>query len=98
MTSANIKVGDIIKINKDERVPADAVLLYTTEKNGSIFIRTDQLDGETDWKLRKAVAITQRIKEPTQLNKTVGYILANPPNEMIYDFKGVFECSDPANS
>jgi len=58
ITSANIKVGDIIKICKDERVPADAVLLYTTEKSGGVFIRTDQLDGETDWKLRKAIAIT----------------------------------------
>jgi len=35
------------------------LLLYTTEKSGSVFIRTDQLDGETDWKLRKAVAMTQ---------------------------------------
>ena len=54
----NIKVGDIIKVKQNERVPADMVLLYTTEKSGSIFIRTDQLDGETDWKLRKAVTIT----------------------------------------
>jgi len=36
------------------------LLLYTTEKNGSVFIRTDQLDGETDWKLRKAVTFTQK--------------------------------------
>lgn len=28
---------------------------------GSCFIRTDQLDGETDWKLRVAVACTQRL-------------------------------------
>ena len=31
------------------------LLLYTTERTGSIFLRTDQLDGETDWKLRKAL-------------------------------------------
>ncbi len=29
--------------------------------NGSCFIRTDQLDGETDWKLRVAVELTQRM-------------------------------------
>lgn len=28
---------------------------------GSCFIRTDQLDGETDWKLRVTVACTQRL-------------------------------------
>ena len=57
-TSAMMKVGDIIKVSQNERFPADCLLLYTTEKNGSVFIRTDQLDGETDWKLRKAVAVT----------------------------------------
>lgn len=37
------------------------VLLRTTEKAGSCFIRTDQLDGETDWKLRVAVPVTQNL-------------------------------------
>ena len=58
-TSATLNVGDIIKVSQNERFPADCLLLYTTEKNGSVFIRTDQLDGETDWKLRKSVAVTQ---------------------------------------
>ena len=35
------------------------ILVRTTEKTGSCFIRTDQLDGETDWKLRLAVTKTQ---------------------------------------
>lgn len=39
--AADIKVGDIIKLNQNERVPADMILLYTTEKQGSIFLRTD---------------------------------------------------------
>src|SRR5262249_11457336 len=34
------------------QVPADMVLMRTTEASGACFIRTDQLDGETDWKLR----------------------------------------------
>lgn len=29
--------------------------------SGSCFIRTDQLDGETDWKLKVAVGCTQRL-------------------------------------
>jgi len=37
------------------------VLLRTTEKSGASFIRTDQLDGETDWKLRRAVDYTQKL-------------------------------------
>ena len=90
-SSAQLKVGDIIKVCQNERFPADCILLYTTEKNGTIFIRTDQLDGETDWKLRKAVAITQSMSSITQIRQREDYVLyANPPNDQIYDFKGYF--------
>ena len=47
----NIKVGDLIVLNPNERAPADLLLLWTSDPSGSLFIRTDQLDGETDWKL-----------------------------------------------
>ena len=46
-------------------MPADVILLRTTEKAGSCFIRTDQLDGETDWKLRLAVGTTQKLTVST---------------------------------
>ena len=42
-------------------MPADMVLMQTTEHTGSCFVRTDQLDGETDWKLRLAVPATQNL-------------------------------------
>jgi len=92
--SADLRVGDIIKVYQNDRVPADMVLLQTTEKAGSVFIRTDQLDGETDWKLRKAVTITQSVQPPARLIQTDGEIAANPPNDQIYDFKGYFESKE----
>ena len=36
-------MGDIIYVEKGQRVPADLILLRTTEHSGSCFIRTDQL-------------------------------------------------------
>lgn len=54
----DMKVGDIIVVHSNERVPADLVLLYTTDKAGTVFIRTDQLDGETDWKVRRPIQST----------------------------------------
>ena len=48
-------------VEKGSRVPADMVLLRTTEHSGSCFIRTDQLDGETDWKLKIAIPATQKL-------------------------------------
>lgn len=61
VTSGSIKVGDIIIVTKNTRVPADLLLLQVPDSSGSMFIKTDQLDGETDWKLRIAPLFTQRI-------------------------------------
>lgn len=66
------------------------VLLYTTEKSGAVFIRTDQLDGETDWKLRKAIVMTQHTTPPESIITMNAMIVANPPSDKIYDFKGYF--------
>lgn len=55
----HIKVGDLIRVHSNQRVPSDIVLLFTTEAARSVFIRTDQLDGETDWKLRRPATMTQ---------------------------------------
>ncbi|KAI8121231.1 hypothetical protein FF38_02552 [Lucilia cuprina] len=46
--SSKIKVGDIIIVEKNERVPADLILIRTSDKSGSVFVRTDQLDGVED--------------------------------------------------
>ncbi|VDM28738.1 unnamed protein product [Toxocara canis] len=79
-TASDITVGDLIVIQKNKRVPADLVLLRTTEKSGASFIRTDELDGETDWKLRIAVPVTQNLprdevsfRSVLVLNEAVSY-------------------------
>lgn len=69
--SRDLKVGDILVLKRDQRVPADVVILKTINNevgrsdeevaSGETFIRTDQLDGETDWKLRLAPAVTQTL-------------------------------------
>lgn len=51
--SSKLKVGDMIIVEKNERVPADLVLLRTSDKSGSVFVRTDQLDGESIDEKRK---------------------------------------------
>ena len=83
-------MGDIISLNKNERVPADMVFLHTTDKSKTIFLRTDQLDGETDWKLRKPIATTQELTDVRKLVNDDYYLIVDPPTKFIYEFKGVF--------
>mmetsp|Transcript_112113 Transcript_112113/g.241747 ORF Transcript_112113/g.241747 Transcript_112113/m.241747 type:complete len:105 (-) Transcript_112113:290-604(-) len=56
ITSSQIHVGDIIQAK--DRVPADCIILTTLNEEGNCFIKTDQLDGETDWKQRRSVKCT----------------------------------------
>uniref|UniRef100_A0A8C0FHK8 Phospholipid-transporting ATPase n=1 Tax=Bubo bubo TaxID=30461 RepID=A0A8C0FHK8_BUBBB len=95
--SSNIQVGDLIIVEKNQRVPADMIFLRTSEKNGSCFLRTDQLDGETDWKLRLPVTCTQRLPTASDLLQIRSYVYAEEPSIDIHNFVGTFtrEDSDP---
>ncbi|KAJ1916986.1 putative aminophospholipid-translocase [Mycoemilia scoparia] len=86
--SSKIRVGDLVVIQKDQRVPADMILLRTTESSGACFIRTDQLDGETDWKLRIAVPFTQKLPSDDDVCQIRGSLYADPPHKDIYSFIG----------
>lgn len=62
--SKDLKIGDIVKVVGGDRIPADMIVLYSDGDQGTLFLKTDQLDGETDWKLRKSVKMVQStIKE-----------------------------------
>ncbi|KAI5285742.1 putative aminophospholipid-translocase, partial [Ascosphaera aggregata] len=142
--SRDLRVGDILKLRKDQRFPADVVILKSTsgdlaytdtpndfeeragpKKKGSnssllddeppsttpvrsdereeaeglgadadfeegcdTFIRTDQLDGETDWKLRLPSPLTQNISIDQFHHLR---ITAGPPARNVHNFSGTVE-------
>lgn len=143
--SRDLKVGDVIVLNKDQRLPADVVILksFSTELaaashsemvdlgkdpsdarllnigestiapsatiraqaatgarldndttsadpsgGGEAFIRTDQLDGETDWKLRLATPLAQTLPASEYLRLK---ITAGKPDKKVNEFIGTIE-------
>ncbi|OJD12319.1 hypothetical protein AJ78_07067 [Emergomyces pasteurianus Ep9510] len=137
--SRELKVGDILKLRKDQRLPADVVILKsaspeasavqdTTQNttpppepvdmsHGSVesthstpptdesaddldgscdtFIRTDQLDGETDWKLRLPSPLTQNLPL-SELHRI--RIIAGEPEKSVHDFVGSIELAHPTSN
>jgi phospholipid-translocating ATPase len=92
--SSKLRVGDLVIVEKDQRVPADLVLLRTTERSGACFVRTDQLDGETDWKLRLAVPATQKLESDHQLFDIRASLFVEKPQRDIHSFIGTFTRHD----
>ena len=92
--SKQIQIGDLIEIKKGQRVPADILVIKTYDKN--IYIKTDQLDGETDWKLRKPIPYFQNLKLENDDNLEEIFLsdchfIIEPPSKKIYDFSGLLE-------
>lgn len=93
--SSSLRVGDLVHLEKNQRVPADLVLLRTSDSSGTCFIRTDQLDGETDWKLRVAVPACQKLASEAELMGLDAEIYADAPIKDIHSFIGTFTINSP---
>ncbi|KAI5180522.1 phospholipid-translocating ATPase [Nematocida sp. AWRm80] len=86
--ASELAVGDLIIVEKNERVPADALLLRTEDDSGSLFVRTDQLDGETDWKMKIAQTTTQNSQSFRDIAQRYFEVQAEAPSKEIYSFNG----------
>ena len=92
----NIRVGNIIKIYKEELIPADVLIIKSSLKNGLCYMQTSNLDGENELKPRESLQITHE-KIHNKMNEINNifdykddhfYVEISLPNKDIYDIKG----------
>ena len=48
-------VGNIIKISNEETIPADILIIRSTDENGAVSFDTSSFDGESNLKLKFSV-------------------------------------------
>ena len=94
---ALIKVGNIIKVRKEEMVPADLLVIKSSLSNGFCYMQTSNLDGETTLKPRESIPLTQqklRLQKPATFSKLLNpnndncYIEVDIPSKDIYEIEG----------
>lgn len=51
----DVRVGDFVQLSCNEIIPADMLLLYSSDPRGVCYIETANLDGETNLKQKQVV-------------------------------------------
>jgi P-type E1-E2 ATPase len=64
-----METGDITRLEKDDFVPADMVIISSSEEDAACFIETADLDGETNLKKKYALAETRESKTPEEMTQ-----------------------------
>ncbi|KAL0472130.1 P-type ATPase [Neurospora intermedia] len=84
----DLKVGDVIKLSRDEDVPADIVLLYADGENSMAYIETMSLDGETNLKNKQVSKALQRCNTIQGIANCQAEFVVEDPNPDLYRFDG----------
>uniref|UniRef100_A0A3Q3IVB8 Phospholipid-transporting ATPase n=1 Tax=Monopterus albus TaxID=43700 RepID=A0A3Q3IVB8_MONAL len=90
----NVRVGDIIKLENNQFVAADVLLLFSSEPHGLCYIETAELDGETNMKVRQSVSVTSEPGDPNNLASFDGEVVCEPPNNKLDRFCGTLYWRD----
>ncbi|GMH31210.1 hypothetical protein Nepgr_033053 [Nepenthes gracilis] len=87
----NLRVGDIVKVEKDEFFPADIILLSSSYEDAICYVETMNLDGETNLKLKQALEVTSVLSEESNFRDFRANIRCEDPNANLYSFVGTME-------
>ncbi|XP_051267516.1 phospholipid-transporting ATPase IB isoform X2 [Dicentrarchus labrax] len=93
-----VAVGDIVKVTNGQHLPADMVIVSSSEPQAMCYTETSNLDGETNLKIRQGLPLTAGAQTLEDLMALSGRLECEGPNRHLYDFTGTLrlENQNPA--
>jgi magnesium-transporting ATPase (P-type) len=93
-----LRVGDVIRVERGDEIPADCILLGSHTEGGAVpsdaaYVQTAQLDGETNLKVRRAPPMPRpfQVTSDRRALRFRGAVLCDPPTASFSSFNGVVE-------
>ncbi|RHZ79825.1 hypothetical protein Glove_140g13 [Diversispora epigaea] len=90
----NIRVGDFLFLRNGDAVPADSIIISTSEPAGTCFVETKDLDGETNLKPRRCVADTKNVRSAEDCTKLKFWVESEAPNSNLFTYTATLVMPD----
>lgn len=92
---SNLRVGDIVRVEKDEFFPADLLLLSSSYEESICYVETMNLDGETNLKVKQGLdATSSLLQEDSSFKDFKAVVRCEDPNVNLYMFVGTLELGE----
>ncbi|PAA59255.1 hypothetical protein BOX15_Mlig002788g1 [Macrostomum lignano] len=96
ISSEQLRVGDLVKVFRNECFPCDLLLLSSSQHSGECLVTTANLDGETNLKTFWAVEATKSLRNAGLLcSELLGKVVCEQPKPDLYSFAGVLQLVKP---
>lgn len=93
----NLQVGDFVRIYGDDELPADIIILSTSDPDGACYVETKNLDGETNLKVRQALRCGRSMKHARDCERAQFVVNSEPPQANLYKYNGAIKWEQKVN-
>lgn len=85
----DVRVGHVLRVDDEELFPADLLCLYSALPDHACFIKTTNLDGESNLKIRRPVDLREAApSEESDVMQIRASLECEPPNANLHKFQG----------
>ena len=94
----DLRVGDVARVRADHEIPADLLLVASSDRNGLAFVETANLDGETNLKVKCVAPVARaQTKKGRETEKALGDPLDATALRRVLGGGARLECEAPNN-